>query len=209
MLAFCPVLHAADKIPAPLTKTFELPVETIYASVIQVASRDYNLKSSVREGHTATFYTGGQFSLVLSAICREAENNETVVSISIAQAVGNPQLFGVAKAKDKETERFWNELDTAIQVNERLKPTPTSPSQALTEQTTSLIVKSTPDGADITLDGKFAGNTPSTIQVSAGDHQVRIDVDGFQPWEKLLTVTAGGQITLNATLQKNKTAAPQ
>jgi hypothetical protein len=67
----------------------------------------------------------------------------------------------------------------------------------------------TADGADIMLDGKFAGSTPSTFQMKSGDHSVRVELSGFVPWEKSLTITAGGQITLNANLQRKSSDAPQ
>ena len=126
--------------------------------------------------------------------------------------MGNPQVFGVGKAKDKEAVRFWSELDKAVQINETLKPDSSQPegSQApAIEATAQVTVKSTPDGADIMLDGKFAGSTPSTFQIKSGDHSVRVELSGFVPWEKSLTITAGGQITLNANLQRKSSDAPQ
>jgi hypothetical protein len=64
----------------------------------------------------------------------------------------------------------------------------------------TVLVKSTPDGADILLDGKFAGSTPSTLRIKAGEHSIRVELKGFNAWEKSLTVSAGTQITLNANL---------
>lgn len=212
VLASGALAFAAEKSPAPLSKTYDQPIERVYAAMVQVASADYNLKSAVKEGYTASFYTGGQFSLVLNAICREAEENKTVVSLRIAQAVGNPQLFGVGKAMNKEAERFWNELDKAVVINQTLKSDSAKPAHSQPpagDETAQVTVKSTPDGADITLDGKFAGSTPSTFQLRPGDHSVRIELNGFVPWDKSLTVTAGGQITLNANLQKESPDTPK
>ena len=70
------------------------------------------------------------------------------------------------------------------------------------EASATVTIKSTPDGADILLDGKFAGNTPSTIRIKAGDHTVRIELKGFSAWEKSLTVIADAQLTLNANLSQ-------
>ncbi len=36
----------------------------------------------------------------------------------------------------------------------------------------SVIVKSTPDGAEITVDDKFLGTTPSTVQLTPGEHKI-------------------------------------
>lgn len=62
-------------------------------------------------------------------------------------------------------------------------------------------IKSTPDGAEITVDEKFMGSTPSTLRLSAGDHKIRLEKPGFKPWEKTLTISSGGTATVNATLE--------
>src|SRR5712692_5657942 len=70
------------------------------------------------------------------------------------------------------------------------------------EATLSAIkIKSTPDEAEITVDGKYMGNTPSTLRLPAGDHKIRLEKPGFKPWEKTLTVSIGGTATVNATLE--------
>ena len=64
---------------------------------------------------------------------------------------------------------------------------------------TKLALSSTPDGADIELDGAFVGSAPSTISVASGEHTVRITKKGYQPYEKKLRTT-GGTISLRADL---------
>jgi plastocyanin len=66
----------------------------------------------------------------------------------------------------------------------------------------SLTVSSSPSGADITIDGKFMGSTPSSLQVGAGDHTVTIEKLGFKTWQRTVTLTAGSSPTINATLEK-------
>ncbi len=68
---------------------------------------------------------------------------------------------------------------------------------------TELVLTSTVDGADIEIDGAFAGNTPSTVQVNAGDHTVRILRKGYQIYEKQIHVS-GGKINLRAELEPVK-----
>jgi hypothetical protein len=74
-----------------------------------------------------------------------------------------------------------------------------SPAAPVTVATCSLVVDSTPAGADIEIDGGFVGNTPSTVTVNAGSHQVVVKKSGFTDWTRTLNVT-GGTINLNATL---------
>lgn len=63
----------------------------------------------------------------------------------------------------------------------------------------SLIVSSTPAGADIDIDGAFVGNTPSTVSVAPGMHEIVVKKQGFADWSRKLAVT-GGSIHLDATL---------
>ncbi|MGO9126205.1 MAG: PEGA domain-containing protein [Terriglobales bacterium] len=63
-----------------------------------------------------------------------------------------------------------------------------------------LQVTSTPDAADIEIDGSFVGNTPSTVGVAAGQHQISVKKSGFKPWERKITVSSG-QVNVNAVLE--------
>ena len=65
----------------------------------------------------------------------------------------------------------------------------------------SIDVKSVPDGAEITVDEKFLGNTPSTLRLTAGDHKIRLEKPGFKAWERTLTVVTGEAANLNASLE--------
>lgn len=79
-------------------------------------------------------------------------------------------------------------------------PTPVESSAAM--QPASVTVKSNPPGADINVDGKFMGDTPSTIQLAPGEHQISVEKEGLRPWQRTMTVSAGGSVTIDATLEK-------
>jgi hypothetical protein len=72
---------------------------------------------------------------------------------------------------------------------------PIAPAQA------SLSVDSTPAGADIEIDGGFVGNTPSTLTLAPGSHQIAVKKKGYTDWTKTLNVT-GGTVHLNAELEQ-------
>jgi hypothetical protein len=63
---------------------------------------------------------------------------------------------------------------------------------------------STPAGAEITVDGKYLGNTPSEIPLSAGTHVVVFSMPGFAQWKRDLTVLPGSELTVGAILQKEQ-----
>jgi hypothetical protein len=60
-------------------------------------------------------------------------------------------------------------------------------------------VSSSPIGADISVDGKFVGSTPSVLQLAPGDHVIRVEKSGFAAWEKSLHVVPG-EVNVTATL---------
>ena len=65
----------------------------------------------------------------------------------------------------------------------------------------SLAIDSTPPGADIEIDGAFVGNTPSTVAVAPGSHQIAVKKKGFSDWSKTLSVS-GGTVHLNAEMEQ-------
>jgi hypothetical protein len=78
----------------------------------------------------------------------------------------------------------------------------TAPVQGADSTLSSVDVKSDPDGADITVDDKYMGSTPSTLKLAPGDHKVKLEKSGFKAWERTLAVGAGGNANINATLDK-------
>jgi PEGA domain-containing protein len=60
----------------------------------------------------------------------------------------------------------------------------------------------TPPGAEISLDGKYVGNTPSEITVTTGAHTVVYTLAGFASWKHDLTVLPASELNVSAVLQK-------
>ncbi len=70
----------------------------------------------------------------------------------------------------------------------------------------SITIVSDKPGADIEVDGAFVGNTPTTIPIPSGVHQVSVRT-GNQLWQRNLQVTAGSTVTLNAQLGQTQFAS--
>jgi hypothetical protein len=81
-----------------------------------------------------------------------------------------------------------------------LSPTTTPRLTAIAVSATAeLEVTSTPDGADIEIDGVFNGSTPSTVILPPGDHSIVVKKDSYQAWERKMHVSLG-HINLKAEL---------
>jgi hypothetical protein len=65
-----------------------------------------------------------------------------------------------------------------------------------------VVVRSEPQDADITVDGRFVGTTPSTLGLAPGDHVVVIEKSGFKAWQRTMSVGVAGAPTLSVTLER-------
>jgi len=63
---------------------------------------------------------------------------------------------------------------------------------------------STPSGAEITIDWRYVGNTPSEISLSTGTHIVVLSLPGFAEWKRELAVVADSVVNVTATLEKTQ-----
>ena len=97
-------------------------------------------------------------------------------------------------------------------------PVPLAPSPVPAESTTQAPVivareagesvkcsfTSTPTGAEVTVDGRYVGSTPSVLSLSIGTHAVVVSAAGFAQWKRELTVSPGSELTVNAILVKGQ-----
>jgi len=70
--------------------------------------------------------------------------------------------------------------------------------------TGTIIIQSTPPGAVWILDGHPAGITPDSRDgVEQGQHQIAVKMDGYDPWQKTMTLHAGEKAILKVALIKS------
>ena len=61
-----------------------------------------------------------------------------------------------------------------------------------------VTVSSPTDGADIFVDGKFVGNAPSTLTLSAGPHKIEVKAPKSATWQRDLEVMKDSDVQLKA-----------
>src|SRR6185437_14753644 len=93
----------------------------------------------------------------------------------------------------------------------QIKPKPDAAESTSTTATTSttpsagtatIAVKSSPDNAEVSVDGNFMGNTPASLKLGAGKHTVKVSLAGYKDWSRDVTVSAGSEMNLSASLEK-------
>lgn len=66
----------------------------------------------------------------------------------------------------------------------------------------SVEFSSTPDGAEIVIDGNMVGNTPSTLRLTPGHHSIDIRMAGYRTWSRIMVVDPESHPSVRATLVK-------
>jgi hypothetical protein len=75
---------------------------------------------------------------------------------------------------------------------------------AVDESPATVSVSSSPYLADVYVDGKLEGYTPTKLSLSPGKHSVRLEKQGYKTWATDVTLAAGSQSTVDATLSVSK-----
>jgi hypothetical protein len=80
-------------------------------------------------------------------------------------------------------------------------PVPTPVSQASVAKAS---ITSTPDRADIEIDGNYVGSTPSAVELAPGSHSIVVKKSGYQSWERKIVATSGSSVNVAADLEKSE-----
>jgi hypothetical protein len=96
-------------------------------------------------------------------------------------------------------ERPAQSLTIALARPASARSTPSRPGQSVA----AIYVASRPSGASVFLDGKLIGRSPLQVgEVAAGDHTVRLELDGYQSWSSSVHVVAGERSRVAASLDR-------
>ncbi len=64
----------------------------------------------------------------------------------------------------------------------------------------SVVVSSNPEGADIYVDERFVGNTPSSLTLPSGAHKVRVEAPDHVAWAREIDLLKDSNVNLKAIL---------
>ena len=67
-------------------------------------------------------------------------------------------------------------------------------------QAASLTVEANVPNCDIEIDGNFVGNTPSTLSLAPGKHEVVVKKTGYADWTRSMMVGTGS-VRLSAEMK--------
>jgi PEGA domain len=242
-------------------KTFNAPIDSVYAAAAAVAARQWQVTSSDKAAHSLSFETtntkletaGGYSTYRVAVTCMATPAGGTEVHLEVVEhKVDQPSLMALMNKSERRKnmlQDFWDGIDAALKesapaaapangaasapapptaappappASAPAPPVPPAPaaSPAAPEprpiqaskapqpsaagELAVVTINSTPEGADITVDGRFIGDTPSTARLPSGDRVISIEKAGYKPWKRTVTLTEGGTVTLDATLESSE-----
>jgi S1-C subfamily serine protease len=122
-----------------------------------------------------------------------------VIGINTARAAAPPEGVAVAgigfALSSADMLRVLRRFYPASSVENLAAPA------AAEEGAGSVRISSVPSGAEIAVDGKFMGTTPSMLRLPAGSHQIEITATGRRTWHRTLEVLKDSDISVEARLE--------
>ncbi|MEZ4380409.1 MAG: PEGA domain-containing protein [Nannocystaceae bacterium] len=80
--------------------------------------------------------------------------------------------------------------------------------EALSKGPATLVLRATPEGAVVMVDGELVGTAPIETPIPPGKHVIRVSQEGFIPSEREITFVEGVQEDLSIALEKMPSALP-
>ena len=208
----------------PKKKIYNNSPEQVFLAAIRTA-RERHVVTYVDEKMLVfTFETGQSFTsqgFVANASVEPEGTNQATLIINVQNKKGMSWGAGDRMA-DKFYQQVADELAgeskqaAAVKTTEKAiavpdakavpaAPSITKPADAApaSKEEGKIILTSVPDGADVYVDDAFVGNAPAALELPAGKHTVKVSQSGYAAWTKEVSVYAGSEVNMKATLVKN------
>jgi hypothetical protein len=209
----------------PKKKVYNNSPEQVFLAAVRTA-RERHVVTYVDEKMLMfTFETGHSFSsegFIANASVEPEGASQATLIINVQNKKGMSWGAGDRMA-DKFYEQVADELAgetkqaAAVKTAEKAvvvpdpKAVPAAPSITKSADATpaskeegKIVLTSVPDGVDVYVDDSFVGNAPATLKLPAGKHTVRVSQSGYAAWTKEISVFAGSEVNMKATLEKNQ-----
>src|SRR5262249_24099202 len=102
---------------------------------------------------------------------------------------------------------------TQVETQNRARPAPSEHSAAenVSKPPGRILVRTTPAGARVRLDGRDVGATPLTIRdLSHGVHQIHVAHDGYAPADRRVTITSSAPAqSITVELARLRASVPE
>lgn len=126
-------------------------------------------------------------------------------ALAAAQDDANAPDIRVSMAK-VETSLTKEQVAEAQRLAREFKPSPLAGPQGQVQPaspiTGLLTVTADDDSCEVFANGRFVGNTPARLNLQPGPHVIEVKKRGYKEYRREITMTAGSDLNLRATLEK-------
>jgi hypothetical protein len=211
----------------PKKKTFDNASGIVFQAALRTARERHVVTFVDEKNLMLTFETGTSalsYGFVANASVEAETDDKSTLIINVQHKNSGKNSSFSFNAGERMTDKFYEQVaeelvrhpsqkaaqksesdHVAIPTNSNGtdgKPLGNSPASQSSAEVGSISVSSSPEGADVSVDAAFVGNSPAILKLPAGKHTISVTLDGFKNWTRDLTVLPGADTKLNASLSK-------
>lgn len=178
-------------------------------TVIAIGNPSQGLPNTVTRGIVSAVGTRGAESWIQTDAAINPGNSGGPLLNAWGEVIGinTEKRFESGDGRPLESVGFALSASSLLSVLQRYYPnaalnvSPQFQKQVTTDSTGTVAISSNIEGAEIFVDGRFVGSTPSTLKLPVGSRKIRVVISGHKPWERELEVLKDSSVTLKAQLE--------
>jgi PEGA domain len=190
-----------EQVPSWAMREYNHPPTLVYPAALQsIQIQKHEVQAKNEKAYTVDFHVGvtaWSWGYNMRLVITPMAGDRSKVTVGVLRSGGKVFSWGSGK---KEVRKILAGIDAEIAASNAKAPTVT----AADRNGTSLLIESDPPGADVELDGKFVGNTPTTLHLKPGDYTVVVKKEGFQQWTRKVAALSANELRIAAELKKEQ-----
>jgi hypothetical protein len=192
-----------EQVPPWAMREYNYPPSLVYPAALQsIQIQKHEVQAKNDKAYTVDFHVGitsWSWGYNMRLVITPVAGDRSKVTVGVLRSGGKVFSWGSGK---KEVRKILSGIDAEIAVSKANARTVSATADV--QNGASLLIESDPAGADVELDGKFVGNTPTTLHLKPGDYTVVVKKEGFQPWSRKVAALSANELRLAAELKKEQ-----
>lgn len=187
-------------------RKYDSPANQVYAAALKsIQVQKHEVQSKNESIYTVDFHVGitaWSWGYNMRLIVTPASENHSKVTIGVLRSDGKVFSWGSGK---KEVRKILAGIDAELASLKGGPEQQTAAAPRAQESSVCILeVSSDPTGADVELDGKFVGTTPTTLRLKPGEYTVTVRKAGFALWARKLAAIPDNELKITAELKKDQ-----
>ena len=186
----------------PIAIAVVVGVSVAYLLSIGLGSGDTSVNNGVASDAISPVETTSQVSPVTSSEQRDVEASDAVTTEVPSEEAGEGVQLGIDQSPSQNPSAVEGEqaFQLAEEPETETELTPTGQevrpvSDSADSESGWLLVRTEPPGAVVSVDGEVGGDSPISIaNVSYGTYRLAVAAEGYQPVERVVTITADQRV---------------